>query len=185
MTINLNNNNCQELNDDVFAKLDAIIETVELTEENTQELNDDVFARLDAIIESNEEEAAEESTGIDEMLIDETVFIQTTECTIKARTKKAVLLEWAGRKLWVPKSALLPTGADVFGSIECMFKTWFLIACENKNLSTPYSSIELHTDPEHLIVNTAILNAKHFINNPKGWSAEAVQQFKRIVNFYA
>jgi hypothetical protein len=177
-TITLNNNNTQELNDNVFAQLDAIIENVELNKENTQELNDNVFASLDAIIE-------EEETTINGFLQDDVIYIDNTECKVAKITEKAILVTWSGFQLWIPKSVLLPVAVDALDVVEFSLKTWFLISCESKNINTPCYCIELHRDNQNLIVETAILNAKKAIEQSRSWSKKTTELNKKIVKFYA
>ena len=136
-TITLNNNNLTELNDDAFARLDAMIE------ENTDFVDaDEALEIIDAMIELTEDE-------LKQQIIDSADSFYTFDYDVKIekQTEKALLLSWVDgykKTTWIPKKAIYIIGSCniIDSSIQIGFEKWFLKT--NKNLPTNDCYVDLH-----------------------------------------
>ena len=111
----------RELNDDVFAKLDAIIENTK----ESNEVDDSTFAKLDEIIGDQ---------VLNPFKVGSFIFAQFTSIssvqafTVKKETAKAVLLECNYTQVWFPKSAFqieLTKNEHGTNETDAVVKFWF------------------------------------------------------------
>ena len=136
-TITLNSSNLTELNDGVFAKLDAMIA------DNTDWVDsDDALDILDAMIEETEDD-------LKQQILDNAGSLYTFDfdVTIEAQTEKAILISWVDgykKTAWVPKKAIFIEGACnvVEDAIMINFEKWFLKS--GKSLPTNDTYVDVH-----------------------------------------